>query len=137
VRGAFTSATRDRIGRIELADGGTLFLDEVAEIPAELQAKLLRPLQDSTFERVGESLTRRADVRFVVATNRNLAEEVAAGRFRRDLYYRLSVFPIEVPPLRARPEDIPVLVEQELASHAATSGRRYPPRRCRSPRAHP
>jgi len=112
VRGAFTGAVRERAGRFELADGGTLFLDEVGEIPLAHQAKLLRVLQEGTFERVGEARTRRASVRLVAATNRDLAEEVAQGRFRADLFYRLSVFPLEVPPLRARREDIP-----ELAAH--------------------
>jgi DNA-binding NtrC family response regulator/truncated hemoglobin YjbI len=120
VSGAIPGALRDRSGRLELADGGTLFLDEVADIPAELQAKLLRPLQDSTFERVGDSRTRRADVRFVAATSRDLGEQVAQGVLRRDLYFRLSVFPIKVPPLRSRPEDIPVLVEHLLAGHPPT-----------------
>jgi DNA-binding NtrC family response regulator len=118
VSGALTSATRDRPGRLELADGGTLFLDEVGELPLELQAKLLRPLQDSTFERVGDSRTLRADVRIVAATNRDLAELVSSDQFRRDLYFRLSVFPINVPPLRERSEDISVLVEYFLAQNA-------------------
>ena len=126
VSGAVPGAMRDRVGRIELADGGTLFLDEVGDIPAELQVKLLRPLQDSTFERVGDSRTRRADVRFVAATNRDLSEQVSQGVLRRDLYFRLSVFPIKVPPLRSRPEDIPVLVEHFLAAHGATGEHRAP-----------
>jgi len=125
VRGAFTGATRERIGRIESADGGTLFLDEVGEIPAELQSKLLRVLQSRTFERVGDDRTRSADVRFVAATNRDLRQEVSAGRFRRDFYYRLGVFPIEVPPLRARTEDIGVLGEHFLERVARAHGRRY------------
>jgi transcriptional regulator with GAF, ATPase, and Fis domain len=112
VRGAFTGAVKDRVGRFEAADGGTLFLDEVGEIPLELQSKLLRVLQEKSYERTGESKTRTADVRIVAATNRNLQEEVAAGRFREDLYYRLNVVPIKVPPLRDRKEDIPL-----LASH--------------------
>jgi truncated hemoglobin YjbI len=110
---------REHVGRLEQADRGTLFLDQVEEIPPELQVKLLRPLQDTTFERLGDGRTRRADVRFIAATNRDLADKVAAGGFRRDLYFRLSVFPIKVPPLRDRPEDIPVLVNHFLAPHAA------------------
>jgi len=110
VRGAFTGAVRDRIGRFQLANGGTLFLDEVGEIPLDLQAKLLRVLQEGEFERVGEDVTRRVNVRVLAATNRDLQKEIADGRFRLDLFYRLGVFPIEVPPLRARPEDIPDLI---------------------------
>jgi transcriptional regulator with GAF, ATPase, and Fis domain len=108
-RGAFTSAVKDRIGRFEAAAGGTLFLDEIDEIPLELQSKLLRVLQDKCYERVGEEKTRCVDVRIVAATNRDLEKEVAAGRFRQDLYYRLNVFPIKVAPLRARKEDIALL----------------------------
>src|SRR5246127_4427522 len=108
-RGAFTSAVRDRIGRFEAAAGGTLFLDEIGEIPLELQGKLLRVLQEKTYERVGEDRTRRADVRIIAATNRDLRKEVAAGRFRSDLYFRLNIFPIKAAPLRDRKEDIPIL----------------------------
>ena len=110
VKGSFTGAIRDRIGRFQLADGGTLFLDEVGEIPLDLQAKLLRVLQEGEFERVGDEATRRVNVRVVAATNRDLRKEVEEGRFRLDLYYRLGVFPMEVPPLRDRKEDIPALV---------------------------
>src|ERR1700746_2061761 len=108
-RGAFTSAVRDRIGRFEAAAGGTLFLDEIGEIPPQLQSKLLRVLQEKCYERVGEDRTRRADVRIIAATNRDLKREVAAGRFREDLYYRLHVVPVKVAPLRDHKEDISVL----------------------------
>src|SRR6185369_3660846 len=117
-RGSFTSAVRDRVGRFQLADGGTLFLDEVAEIPLELQSKLLRVLQEGEFERVGEDRTRHVSVRVLAATNRNLEQEVEVGRFRRDLYFRLSVFPLKVPPLRERLEDIPILATSFLEQNA-------------------
>ncbi len=110
-RGAFTGAITRKIGRFELADKGTLFLDEVGDIPLELQAKLLRVLQEQEFERLGSTQTQRVDVRFIAATNRNLAEMVSSKEFRDDLYFRLKVFPIAIPPLRERKEDIPVLVE--------------------------
>jgi DNA-binding NtrC family response regulator len=116
--GALPGVQREHVGRLEQADRGTIFLDQVEEIPPELQVKLLSPLQDATFERLGDGRTRRADVRFIAATNCDLADKVAAGGFRRDLYFRLSVFPIKVPPLRDRPEDIPVLVNHFLAAHA-------------------
>ncbi len=117
-KGAFTGAVRDRAGRFELANGGTLLLDEVGEIPLELQSKLLRVLQEGTYERIGEEKTRTADVRLIAATNRDLKVEVEAGTFRQDLFYRLNVFPIEVPPLRKRKEDIPLLAEVFLRQAA-------------------
>ena len=110
VKGAFTGALKDKPGRFELADGGTLFLDEIGEVPLAMQAKLLRVLQEQELERVGDTRTRKVNVRVIAASNRDLKREVDEGRFRRDLFYRLSVFPIEVPPLRERPKDIGSLV---------------------------
>ncbi len=126
VRGAFTGAVKDRVGRFELANGGTLFLDEIGEVPLELQSKLLRVLQEGQFEKVGEDRTRTVDVRIVAATNRDLEAEVKTGRFRQDLYYRLSVFPIELPPLRDRGEDIPALAQQFLRQSARKLGTKAP-----------
>jgi transcriptional regulator with GAF, ATPase, and Fis domain len=114
VKGSFTGAIKDRSGRFELADGGTLFLDEVGEIPIELQGKLLRVIQEGELERVGEETTRTVDVRIIAATNRDLKKAATDGAFRQDLYFRLSVFPIESPTLRERPEDIPLLARQFL-----------------------
>ena len=119
VKGAFTGAIKDRAGRFQLADGGTLFLDEIGEVPLDLQSKLLRVLQEGTYERIGDERTLKTDVRIIAATNRNLKEEVLAKRFREDLYYRLNVFPIEVPPLRDRKDDIPSLANRFLNQAAS------------------
>jgi Nif-specific regulatory protein len=119
VRGAFTDAASQRRGRFELADGGTIFLDEIADLPPPVQAKLLRVIQSRSFEPVGADEPRTVDVRIIAATNRELGEEVAAGRFRADLFYRLNVLPIRIPPLRERREDIPLLAEHFLRRHAA------------------
>jgi chemotaxis protein methyltransferase CheR len=110
-KGAFTGAHARQFGRFEVADGATLFLDEIGELPLELQPKLLRVIQDGEFERLGSSGTIKVDVRVIAATNRNLEEEVRKGRFREDLWYRLNIFPITVPPLRERMEDIAIMVD--------------------------
>lgn len=124
VKGAFTGAHRDRIGRFQLAEGGTIFLDEIGEIPLELQSKLLRVLQEGEFERVGDDITRTVDVRVISATNRDLERLVIAGEFREDLFYRLSVFPIEVPPLRDRAEDVVQLAQHFLEKTCSDFGRK-------------
>ncbi len=122
-KGAFTGATQRRLGRFELADGGTIFLDEIGELPAETQIALLRVLQEHEFERVGGNRSIRIDVRVIAATNRDLQAAIAAGTFRSDLFYRLNVFPIEVPPLRERKEDIPLLVEYFIDRYARKAGK--------------
>ncbi len=123
VKGAYTDAVRDRVGRFEMADKGTIFLDEIAEMPLQMQVQLLRVLQEGTFERVGESVTRKVDVRVIAATNRNVEEELKAKRFREDLYYRLNVIPIHIPPLRDRASDIPHLVRHFLNKYSLISGK--------------
>ncbi len=124
MKGAFTGAINSKPGRFELADGGTLFLDEIAEIPVDMQGKLLRAIQENEFERIGGISTIRVDVRLVVATNRNLQNEVEEGRFRKDLYYRLNVVPMGLPPLRERKEDIGLLVEHFIVKCNARLNRR-------------
>ncbi len=123
VKGAFTDAFKDRVGRFELADGGTIFLDEIAEMPLQMQVQLLRVLQEGTFERVGESITRKVDVRIIAATNKDLRKEMVAGRFREDLFYRLNVIPIHVPPLRHRKSDIPHLVQYFIQKYNLLTGK--------------
>jgi DNA-binding NtrC family response regulator len=122
-KGAFTGAVEKRVGKLEMAQGGTVFLDEIGEMPLESQVKMLRVLQEKEFERIGSSRTIKIDVRFIAATNRNLEKEVAEGRFRLDLFYRLNVYPIEMPPLRSRLEDIPVLADYFIRRSAAAFGR--------------
>jgi transcriptional regulator with GAF, ATPase, and Fis domain len=123
-RGAFTGSDARQIGRFELADGGTIFLDEIGEMPLELQCKLLRVIQDGEFERLGSPRTIKTDVRIIAATNRNLAEEVKNGKFREDLFYRLNVFPITMPPLRQRRDDIPLLVNHFVAKFNLKIGKK-------------
>jgi transcriptional regulator with GAF, ATPase, and Fis domain len=127
VRGAFTGAVRDRPGRFQIADGGTIFLDEIGELPADLQPKLLRVLQEGEYERVGDDVTRTVDVRVIAATNQNLAEAVRERRFRQDLFYRLNVFPLELPPLRHRMDDVPLLATHAIAEVSKRLGIPAPP----------
>ena len=122
-KGAFTGATTRRIGRFELANEGTLFLDEMGELPLDIQAKLLRVLQEQEFERVGGQVTQKVDVRIIAATNRKLQEEVAQQRFREDLFYRLNIFPIRIPPLRERKEDIPLLIQHFIQTFSQKYGK--------------
>ena len=122
-KGAFTGATQQRLGRFELANGGTIFLDEIGELPAETQIALLRVLQEHEFERVGGNRRIRADVRVIAATNRDLPAAISAGAFRSDLFYRLHVFPIDIPSLRERRENIPLLVEYFIDRYARKAGK--------------
>jgi formate hydrogenlyase transcriptional activator len=124
-KGAFTGATQRRLGRFELAEKGTIFLDEVGELPVETQIALLRVLQEREFERIGGTGAIRTDVRVIAATNRDLESAIASGTFRSDLFYRLNVFPVELPPLRRRSEDIPLLVTYFLNRYARKAGRRF------------
>jgi transcriptional regulator with GAF, ATPase, and Fis domain len=123
-KGAFTGALQRHLGRFELAEGGTIFLDEIGELPAETQIALLRVLQEHEFERIGGSRAMKADVRVIVATNRDLQAAIRAGTFRSDLFYRINVFPIEMPPLRERREDIPLLVEYFIDRFARNAGKK-------------
>jgi transcriptional regulator with GAF, ATPase, and Fis domain len=123
-KGAFTGAVQRRLGRFELADGGTIFLDEVGELPAEMQVALLHVLQEREFERIGGNRTIQVDVRVIAATNRDLQKAIADGAFRSDLFYRLNVIPIEIPPLRERKEDIPTLVEYFIQLYSRKAGKK-------------
>ena len=123
-KGSFTGATSRKIGRFELADGGTIFLDEIGDLPLELQPKILRVLQEGEFERIGNPKTIKVDVRIIAATNRNLSQEIKNGNFREDLYYRLNVFPITIPPLRKRKEDIPLLVNYFVNNFSKKVGKK-------------
>jgi DNA-binding NtrC family response regulator len=125
-KGAFTGAAERKRGRFEVADGGTIFLDEIGEMSLSLQAKILRVIQEREFERLGGTQSLSTDVRIIAATNQNLRERIRQGRFREDLYYRLNVFPIEIPPLRERPEDVSPLIDHFLARHCAEMGKRIP-----------
>ena len=126
-RGAFTGAINQRVGRFELADNGTLFLDEIGDMPLELQPKLLRVIQEQEFERLGSSRTQKVDVRIIAATNQDLLDRVDEGEFRRDLYYRLNVFPVRIPPLRERSDDIPLLANHFARKFAAKMGKAFSP----------
>lgn len=123
-KGSFTGAHDRRIGKFELANNGTLFLDEIGEMPLELQAKILRAIQEREIERLGGNTAIKVNVRIIAATNRDLADEVKAGNFREDLYYRLNVFPINVPPLRERKEDIPTLAKYFVSKYAKNNGKK-------------
>jgi transcriptional regulator with GAF, ATPase, and Fis domain len=123
-RGAFTGSDSKQIGRFELADGGTIFLDEIGELPVELQSKLLRVIQDGEFERLGSPRTIKTNVRIIAATNRDLAKEIKTGKFREDLFYRLSVFPITIPPLRQRKDDIQLLINHFVAKFNIKIGKK-------------
>jgi PAS domain S-box-containing protein len=124
VKGSFTDAVKDRIGRFELANKGTIFLDEIAEMPLQMQVQLLRVLQEGTFERIGESITRKVDVRVIAATNCDIENELRAGKFREDLYYRLNVIPVNLPPLRERRSDVPHLVQHFINKFSLISGKK-------------